>query len=69
MWVTVKIAIALGVWLALSQASWAQDPLNDVHIKPPPPEATAPTSTAANPSTTVTPAPLEGKRAMSAKAR
>lgn len=67
-WVTVKIAIALGLWLALSQVGWAQDPLNDVHIKPPPPEATAPPSTAAPPSTTVTPAPLEGKRALSAKA-
>ncbi len=67
-WVTVKIAIALGLWLALSQVGWAQDPLNDVHIKPPPPEATALPSTAAPPSTTVTPAPLEGKRALSAKA-
>jgi Ca-activated chloride channel homolog len=70
-WVTVKIAIALGFWLALSQLAWAQDPLNDVHIKPPPPETTAPatdsSSPAAKPSTTVTPAPLEGKRAMSAK--
>jgi Ca-activated chloride channel homolog len=70
-WVTVKIAIALGFGLALSQLAWAQDPLNDVHIKPPPPEATAPaadpSSPAAKPSTTVTPAPLEGKRAMSAK--
>ena len=66
-WVTVKIAIALGLGLALSQAGWAQDPLNDVHIKPPPPETAAPPSTAANPSTK-TPAPLEGNRAMSAKA-
>jgi Ca-activated chloride channel family protein len=70
-WVTVKIAIALGLWLALSQVGWAQDPLNDVHIKPPPPEAAAPaadpSSPAAKPSTTVAP-PLEGKRAMSAKA-
>jgi Ca-activated chloride channel family protein len=66
-WVTVKIAIALGLWLSLSQLGWAQDPLNDVHIKPPPPETAAPPSTAANPSTK-TPAPLEGNRAMSAKA-
>jgi Ca-activated chloride channel homolog len=67
-WVTVKIAIALGLWIALSQVGWAQDPLNDVHVKPPPPEATAPPSTTAPPATTVTPAPLEGKRALSAKA-
>jgi Ca-activated chloride channel family protein len=67
-WVTVKIAIALGFWIALSQVGWAQDPLNDVHIKPPPPEATAPPSTAAKPSTPVTPAPVEGKRALTAKA-
>jgi Ca-activated chloride channel family protein len=67
-WVTVKIAIALGLWLALSQVSWAQDPLNDVHVQPPPPEATAPPSTTAQPSATVTPAPLEGKRALTAKA-
>jgi len=70
-WVTVKIAIALGLGLALSQVGWAQDPLNDVHIKPPPPEATAPaadpSSPAAKPSTTVAP-PLEGKRALTAKA-
>ena len=46
-WVTVKIAIALGLGLALSQAGWAQDPLNDVHIKPPPPETTAPAPGAA----------------------
>jgi Ca-activated chloride channel family protein len=67
-WVTVKIAIALGLWLALSQVSWAQDPLNDVHVQPPPPEATAPPSTTAKPPATVTPAPLEGKRALTAKA-
>jgi Ca-activated chloride channel homolog len=67
-WVTVKIPIALVLWLALAQLSWAQDPLNDVHIQPPAPEATAPPPADAKPSTTVTPAPLEGKRALSAKA-
>ena len=39
---TVKAAIALLLWLALSQTSWAQDPLNDVHVQPPPPAPTAP---------------------------
>ncbi len=40
-WVTVKTAIALGLWLALSQFCWAQDPLNDVHVNPPPPAASS----------------------------
>jgi Ca-activated chloride channel family protein len=43
-------------------------PGNDVHVQPPPPEATAPPSTTAKPPATVTPAPLEGKRALTAKA-
>ena len=34
-WATVKAAMALGLWLALSQFCWAQDPLNDVHVEPP----------------------------------
>ena len=39
---TVKAAIALVLWLALCQISWAQDPLNDVHVQPPAPAPTAP---------------------------
>ncbi len=34
-WTMVKTAITLGLWLALSQVCWAQDPLNDVHVEPP----------------------------------
>ena len=39
---TVKIAIVAALWLTLSGVSWAQDPLNDVHVNPPPPAPTAP---------------------------
>ena len=38
-WMTVKAAIALGLSLGLSQVCLAQDPLNDVHVQPPPPAA------------------------------
>ena len=41
-WMTVKIAIVAVVWLTLSGVSWAQDPLNDVHVNPPAPAPTAP---------------------------
>jgi Ca-activated chloride channel homolog len=66
---TVKAATALVLWLALSQVSWAQDPLNDVHVQPPPPAPTAPID-AKNPDAkpdVKTPAPLEGKKALSAR--
>ena len=33
-WMTVKTAMAFGLWLAISQVCWAQDPLNDVHVEP-----------------------------------
>jgi Ca-activated chloride channel family protein len=41
-WMTAKIALTIGLWLVLSQAGWAQDPLNDVHVNPPPPAPVAP---------------------------
>jgi Ca-activated chloride channel homolog len=50
-WMTAKIALTIGLWLVLSQAGWAQDPLNDVHVNPPPPAPVAPI------------APAEGKTA------
>ena len=67
-WMTVKFAIVLTLGLLLSQVSWAQDPLNDVHINPPAQAPVAPIApTDPNAKTTVTPAPLEGKKAMSAR--
>jgi Ca-activated chloride channel family protein len=66
---TVKAATALVLWLALCQVSWAQDPLNDVHVQPPPPAPTAPIDSK-NPDAkpdVKTPAPLEGKKALSAR--
>ena len=36
-WMMVKVAIVAAVWLTLSGVSWAQDPLNDVHVNPPAP--------------------------------
>jgi Ca-activated chloride channel family protein len=67
-WSTVKAAIALGLWLAFSQSSWAQDPLNDVHVEPKPPAATTPVTPADPKAQPATPAPLEGKKALSARA-
>jgi hypothetical protein len=61
-WATVKTAMALGLWLALSQFCWAQDPLNDVHVEPKPPAPTAPITPADPKAPADTPAPLEGKR-------
>jgi Ca-activated chloride channel family protein len=66
-WATVKTAIALGLWLALSQFCWAQDPLNDVHVDPKPPAPTAPIAPADSKAPANTPAPLEGKKALSAR--
>jgi Ca-activated chloride channel family protein len=80
-WMTVKTAVALGLWLALSQGCWAQDPLNDVHVQPPPPAPTAPIDSttpdgkndAKNDAKSgakgdaKTPAPLEGRKALSAR--
>jgi Ca-activated chloride channel family protein len=68
-WMTVKAAMALGLCLVLSQVCWAQDPLNDVHVQPPPPAPVAPIeSTAPNAKTdTKAPVPLEGKKALSAR--
>jgi Ca-activated chloride channel homolog len=66
-WMRVKIAIVLTFGLALSQASWAQDPLNEPHINPPPPAPTAPIApTDPNAKTTVV-APAEGKKALTAR--
>jgi Ca-activated chloride channel family protein len=67
-WSTVKAAIALGLWLAFSQSSWAQDPLNDVHVEPKPPAATTPVTPADPKAQPAAPAPLEGKKALSARA-
>jgi Ca-activated chloride channel homolog len=60
------------ICLTCAPVTWAQDPLNDVHVQPPPPAPAAPVSPTdpnaktAAPATT-TPAPLEGKRAMTAR--
>src|SRR5271156_6073897 len=76
-WMTVKVAIVAALWLTLSGVSWAQDPLNDVHVNPPAPAPTAPIAptdpnakptdpnakpTAPNAKTKATPAPLEGTK-------
>jgi Ca-activated chloride channel homolog len=70
-WMTVKLAILLTFWLTLSGVSRAQDPLNDVHVNPPPPAPTAPidpnAKTDPNAKPGVTTAPLEGKKAMTAR--
>jgi Ca-activated chloride channel homolog len=68
LWMTLRIAIALTLWLTLCQVSWAQDPLNDVHINPPPPAPIAPIApTDPNAKTTNVPAPLEGRKSLSAR--
>ena len=64
---TVKTAMALGLWLALSQLCWAQDPLNDVHVEPKPPAPTTPVNPVDPKAPATTPAPLEGKKALSAR--
>ena len=69
-WAALRTAIVLGIGLVLSQAGWAQDPLNDVHINPPPPAPAAPATPAApgtSPDKSTTPV-LEGKKALSARA-
>jgi len=67
-WATTRTAIVLGIGLVLSQAGWAQDPLNDVHINPPAPAPAAPATPAA-PGTSPGKAPvLEGKKALTARA-
>jgi Ca-activated chloride channel homolog len=66
-WATTKTAIVLGLGL-LCQSGSAQDPLNDVHINPPAPAATAPATPAA-PGTSSEKTPIiEGKKALSARA-
>jgi len=70
-WMTKKAAIALGLFLGLglSQVCRAQDPLNDVHVQPPPPAPAAPIDGKvpdAKPDPKV-PVPLEGKKALSAR--
>ena len=66
-WMTVNLAILLTLWLALSGVSWAQDPLNDVHVNPPPPAPIAPIGPTDPNAKTTTRAPLEGTKAMSAR--
>jgi Ca-activated chloride channel homolog len=68
LWMTLRITIALTLLITLCQVSWAQDPLNDVHINPPPPAPIAPIApTDPNAKTTNVPAPLEGKKSLSAR--
>ena len=64
-WTTVKTAMALGLCLVLSQMCWAQDPLNDVHVQPPPPAPTAPVDAKAPDAKT--PPPVEGNKGLSAR--
>jgi Ca-activated chloride channel family protein len=65
---TITTAIVLGLGLMLAPAGWAQDPLNDVHINPPPPAPAAPPNPAA-PGTSPDKGPvLQGKKALSARA-
>jgi Ca-activated chloride channel homolog len=66
-WMTANVLISFVFWLALSPAGWAQDPLNDVHVQPPPPPPAAPVAPADPKEKTVTPAPLEGKKALTAR--
>ncbi len=72
-WMTVKLATLLTLGLTLCGVSWAQDPLNDVHVNPPAPTAPAapadpnakPTDPNAKPPATAV--PLEGTKAMTAR--
>jgi Ca-activated chloride channel homolog len=69
MMVKAAISLVLFLGLGLSQVCLAQDPLNDVHVQPPPPAPTAPIdgkTPDAKPDTKV-PVPLEGKKALSAR--
>jgi Ca-activated chloride channel homolog len=68
---TVKAAVALGLYLGLglSQVCLGQDPLNDVHVQPPPPAPAAPIdgkTPDAKPDPKA-PVPLEGKKALTAR--
>ena len=67
-WTTVKTALAMGLWLVLSQMCWAQDPLNDVHVQPPPPAPTVPVDSKDSkaPDAKAPPA-VEGNKALSAR--
>jgi Ca-activated chloride channel family protein len=67
-WMTARILISLVIWLTLCPAGWAQDPLNDVHVQPPAPPPPAPVAPADPKAKTVTPAPVEGKKALTARA-
>jgi Ca-activated chloride channel homolog len=67
----VKAAMTLSLFLGLglSQVCLAQDPLNDVHVQPPPPAPAAPIDgktpdTKPDPKA---PVPLEGKKALTAR--
>jgi Ca-activated chloride channel family protein len=66
---TAAITLVLFLGLGLSQVCRAQDPLNDVHVQPPPPAPVAPIdgkTPDAKPETKV-PVPLQGKKALSAR--
>ncbi len=65
-WMTVKTVAALGLWLAISQVCWAQDPLNDVHVEPPAP-ATVPAAPADGKAPANIPPPIEGRKGLSAR--
>jgi Ca-activated chloride channel homolog len=66
---TAKIAITVGLWLALSQAGWAQDPLNDVHVNPPPPAPVAPIAPADGKATDAKPADAKADAKTDAKGK
>jgi Ca-activated chloride channel homolog len=66
-WWTLRIVLTLGLCVALTTVCRAQDPLNDVHVQPAPPApSTAPTPADSKTNST-TPAPLEGKKALTAR--
>jgi Ca-activated chloride channel homolog len=68
-WTMVKTVTTLGLWLAIFQVCWAQDPLNDVHVEPPAPAAAPanPANPADGKTPTNIPPPLEGKKGLSAR--
>src|SRR6201996_9454338 len=66
----IKILLGLGLAIGMTAICQGQDPLNDVHVVPAPPAPSAPADNKPNTPTapnTTTPAPLEGKKALSAR--
>jgi Ca-activated chloride channel homolog len=60
----MKAVVCLGLLLALAPRAWAQDPLNEVHVQPPPAAPPADTAVPGKPSA---PPPLEGEAALRAR--